>query len=74
MKIEILENFRHGREEFTAEETRVVDDALGVYFCNAGWAKDLSGAIATAPRDVTRVVTLEVDSAVHKTVAGDANG
>ena len=74
MKIEILEKILHEREVFEAGETRVVDDALGQYFCANGWAKDVDGNVQTGERDVNRRVTLNVDSARHATVAGEANG
>jgi len=74
MKIEILEDFRHERDEFTTGETRVVNDSLGAYFCRAGWAKDLDGNVETVARDPHRVVTLAVDGVTHETKAGEANG
>jgi len=60
MKVEVLEDFMHDGQRFAAGETRVVDDALGAYFCEAGWAIDVDGVVATAPRDVHRVVTLDI--------------
>ncbi len=64
MKIEILESFKHDGEEFVKDDTRTVDDELGAYFCSAGWAKDCDGKVETAPRDVNRVVTLDIHNAV----------
>lgn len=74
MIIEVIENFLHVRDQFSAGETRIVPDELGAYFCRAGWARDIDGNVETAPRDIHRVVPLDVDGATHKTVAGDTNG
>ena len=74
MKIEVLEKILHEREVFEAGETRVVDDALGKYFCANGWAKDADGNVPTGERDVNRRVTLNVDNTRHATAAGEANG
>lgn len=74
MKIVILEDFRHGRDQYTKGENRVVDDSLGAYFCLAGWAKDEDGKIETVTRDPRRVVILDVDNVAHEIKAGEANG
>jgi len=65
MQIRILENFKHDGQDFAQGEQRTVPDALGAYFCQAGWAEDVDGAVETAPRDVHRVVTLDIHDGQH---------
>lgn len=65
MKIEVLEEIRHGRDVFHEGESRVVDDDVGAYFCANGWAKDAAGAVETANRD-PRAVTVVPDSVSNK--------
>ena len=67
MRIKVISpnGFRHGRDEYVNGDERTVPDHLGTYFCNAGWAEDLDGKVKTAPRDVNRVVLLEVETAKH---------
>lgn len=74
MKIEILENFKHGRDQYLQGETRVVTEEDGVYFCSNGWAKDVDGKVATGDRDRAHGKVLEVQNLKHavsiKTEAG----
>ena len=72
MKVKILEDIKHEGQQFTKDEQLTVDDALGTYFCNAGWAKDMAGKVKTAERDPHRKVLLDVASAGHKQTAGEA--
>lgn len=65
MKVEILEDVRHGRELFVKGDRRTVDDDVGTYFCALGWAKDIDGAVETGLRNTAEVV-LTPDSVSHK--------
>jgi len=58
MKIEILITFKHDGQTFETGEVRVVDDVTGEYFCRAGWAKDLSGSVATGKPNTNDVVLM----------------
>lgn len=63
MKIKILESyFNHGTETYRQGDQREVDDALGRYFCEAGWAQDLSGKVETKARQTTQRVVLSPDN------------
>ena len=74
MKIEMIEDYRHGRDLLAKEEVRVVDDGLGKVLCQMGFAKDLSGAVETGEKDVNKTVILDVDNAEQATLAEKANG
>lgn len=64
VKIEILSLIKHDGQEYLAEEVRKVAPDLARYFCKNGWARDLSGQIATGEPD-TKPKTLTVGSAEH---------
>ena len=64
MKIEMMENVKHDRLDFAEGEIRVVDDAVGAYFCEMGWAKDVEGKVETKPRE-PRDVRLVPENVVH---------
>ena len=69
MKIEALETFLHDGQRYEAGDVRTVDDGLGAYFCKCGWAKDVDGNVETAPRDVNRVVKLDIHNATNDETA-----
>lgn len=53
MRVEILEErLRSDGYNFIKEDTITVPDAIGTKWCALGWAKDVSGAIATGERIV----------------------
>jgi hypothetical protein len=68
VKIEILQDFRHGPRQYYAGDHITVPDADGGLFCGVGWARDLAGEVETAEPD-TAPKTLEVDSGSHKTTS-----
>ncbi len=70
MKIEALTTFLDGADRFEKEDVRTVDDERGAYFVSNGWAKDLSGGVATG--EAAASVDLNIDPADH--VSGDSNG
>ena len=64
MKIEALTTFLDGRDRYEKGDIRTVPDADGARFCAAGWAKDISGAVATgAP--AAGETTLDIANATH---------
>lgn len=65
MKIEMLEDVLHGREQFSEGEVRLVDEDVGQYFCSNGWANDLEGKVETGERR-TDHATLTPDSVAQK--------
>jgi len=62
MKVEILEN-RLSSDGFVGElgDRFTVPEYVGVKWCGLGWAKDLSGAVATGERKVINA-ELKVDN------------
>jgi hypothetical protein len=64
MKVEILQNFRDEGQQYTASEIRVVSEQKGGYFCGVGWARDISGAVATGAPDLSNK-SLDVKNARH---------
>lgn len=73
MKIELLEKVMHERDVFEAGDVRTVDDVIGKYFVEMGWAKDVDGNIPTGERNTTEI-RLAPDSAVHATKVETING
>ena len=73
MRIEILETIKEGRDEFVKDDIRTVSDELGKYFCDNGWARDVTGQANTAERE-TAEVSITPDNVTHATEAGEANG
>ena len=71
MKIELLETVLHGRERFEAGDIRTVPDDLGAYFCAAGWAQDVDGAVATGERSTTEV-RLTPENVAHANATEEA--
>lgn len=63
MKIEALTTFLDGRERFEKGDIRTVPDADGARFVAAGWAKDLSGGVATG-EPATGSAALDIQSSV----------
>ena len=61
MRIEVLERIKHDGRVFDAEDISTVNKAMGEYFCDNGWARDLSGEYPTAERSTTRKVVLSPD-------------
>lgn len=47
MEIKVLKTFLDGRDRFEAGEIRQVSDENGAYFCDCGWAEDVSGEVPT---------------------------
>jgi hypothetical protein len=64
MKIEILTTFLDGRDRFEAGDIRTVSDADGARFVAAGWAKDMSGEIASGVA-AEGATDLAIDNASH---------
>ena len=65
MKIEALTTFLDGRDRFEAGDIRSVSDVDGARFVAAGWAKDISGAIATGT-----VAAGATDLEIHNSTLG----
>ena len=71
MKIECLELFLHGRDRYESGDIRTVPDALGAYFVNNGWAKDMDGKVPTGDRNKSHGGPgLSVDLQVQKSTLG----
>ncbi|HQU77988.1 MAG TPA: hypothetical protein PLU47_00825 [Azonexus sp.] len=70
MKIEALTTFLDGKDRFEQGDIRTVDGERGAYFVENGWAKDLSGEVATG--ETGGNAGLVIESAAH--VSGDSNG
>lgn len=65
MKIECTVTFLDGAIRYETGDVRTVSDKDGSRFCAAGWAKDISGAVATpAP------ITGNADLAIHNSTLG----
>lgn len=71
MKIEILEDFKHDRDQYSKGETRVVDQDLGEYFCKVGWAKDSDGKVKTGDRNAMHGQRLEIHKSTLKSKSTD---
>lgn len=60
MKVSIEHSFRHASQQYHEGELRITSDEEGKYFCDCGWARDVTGEVATASiadkSDVTLVV------------------
>ena len=67
MQIKVIEKggFLYRRDKFEEGDIRTVPDDLGAHFCLCGWAEDVAGKVKTAPRDIHRTVTLDVQGADH---------
>lgn len=63
MKIEALTTFLDGKDRFEPTDIRTVDDGRGAYFVNNGWAKDLSGEVATG--EAGGNADLDIQSVIH---------
>lgn len=66
MRVEMLELVKHDGQIFEAGEVRVVSDALGGYFCELGWAKDLDGQYPTGERRTQGVSVRAVTAVVEQ--------
>lgn len=64
MKIEMLETVKHAGDTYPAEDQRTVDDEIGRYFCDNGWARDMSGEYPTAERDISGQRVVHPDNAL----------
>lgn len=64
MRIEVIEpeSFKHAGDQFDYEDIRTVPAVTGKYFCDNGWARDLSGKYPTAERDTKRKVMLSPEA------------
>lgn len=63
MKIQCTTTFKDGVDEFVMDDVRTVPDERGAYFVANGWAKDVSGEIATGEAAVGEV-SLAIQNAV----------
>ena len=70
MKIEALTLFLDGTDRFEAGDVRTVDDERGARLVGNGWAKDLSGGVATG--ETPSNTDLTINPANH--ASGDSNG
>ena len=70
MKIELIRTVKHAGRLYTKGDVITADEGLGTYFCSVGWAKDVTGAVATG--DPEKESTLTVHSANHKSKAQEA--
>ena len=70
MKIEALTTFIDGADRFEQGDVRTVSDERGAYFVGNGWAKDMSGEVATG--EAGGNADLAINSTTH--AAGDSNG
>jgi hypothetical protein len=61
IKVEILQEFKHGRDTYFPSEVAIVDYAVGEFWCRAGWAKDTSGIVPTGTPSKDEVVLLVQD-------------
>lgn len=70
MKIEVKKLFLHERDRFEAGEVRVVDDELGAYFLQQGWAVEVG---KPAP-EVQAPAETSLDVQNGTLGVGDSNG
>ena len=68
MRIELIRTVRHDGHTYTKGDVITASEGLGTYFCSCGWAKDVSGQVATAEAP-TDTVTLDVHKTKHATKA-----
>lgn len=67
MKVEILTEFKHGREKYfpgevvVTNESTEINQAVGEFWCRAGWAKHLDGDFKTGNPSSSDVVLLVED-------------
>lgn len=52
MKIEALESIKSDGYILDPEDMKTVPEEVGARWCAAGWARDVSGAVATGERKV----------------------
>lgn len=64
MKIHCLTPFLDGTVRYEKDDQCTVPAADGARFCAAGWARDMSGDVATA-EPVSGDVTLDIEGAGH---------
>ncbi len=70
MNIEFLEKVKHDGHTYNKGVIDPeFDNAVGAYFCECGWAKDLDEKIATGDREKAHEVTLDVDNVAQGTKA-----
>jgi hypothetical protein len=62
-RIELLTDVRHNGSYYKGEVRVVPEDVAGL-FCNAGWAKDLTGELATPAPDLAEK-ELDVQNGTH---------
>jgi hypothetical protein len=58
MKVEILKEFKHGKEVYFPEEIVITEDTICKFWCDAGWAKDVSGIYPTGNPSPTETILL----------------
>lgn len=60
MKVEILNEFKHDTATYYPGEVVIERDDICQFWCNAGWAKDVTGTYpTTAPSTETVVLFVE---------------
>lgn len=64
MRIKALTTFLDDRDRFEKDDERTVDNARGRRFVANGWAKDLSGEIATGAQGAGEV-SLDIHDVTH---------
>ena len=73
MKVEILQEFKHGVDTYFVGEQVFVEEALADYWCRAGWVKDLAGNLVTATPEKDALI-LEVQDINQNVVLENING
>lgn len=72
MRVQVLNDFQHNGSAFITDEVRIVDNALGEYFCRAGWVKDLDGNVVTNKPNANEVI-LEIQDVLNSNILPDHN-
>lgn len=68
MRVEVTEErLKDAGYDLSEGDTVTVPDSVGTYWCDNGWARDLSGTVASASR-VVRGQTVRPDSAKIGTI------
>lgn len=72
MKIEALESIKSDGYLLDPEDIKTVPDDVGARWCAAGWARDVSGAVATGQRKVlnAKLAVSSVTLAVKSSTVG----
>jgi hypothetical protein len=72
MKIEALESIKSDGYILDPEDIKTVPEEVGARWCAAGWARDMSGAVATGERKVlnTKIAVDNISLAVKSANVG----